>query len=294
MKFYSGLLALVFCASAAANQTLDVMAVGAPKGGSTNRMWDIKTKHFQEAGYNLKIDYSGPTCNFGLLSWNNVGRNQKALAQMTVGSLCLDSDFKPEELVGIDFGVTYNLCTAKNKSRPLTLDDFLDAKKEKKVALSFASTGNWRHYINAMGLKDSVRFIPYESSGALHTAFLSTDIDYVVTFNDWAIRNSDKVNCLLLAADERSEHWPGAKLVRDVVPAGTGWTNHTLIFYTMARGFTPDEMAQLRKIHNQIKSSPEWQQQIMSKGNASYQLPLEAQAQIVRQGFNAQKQLLGK
>jgi len=292
MKLTSFIIGATLSMSALANQTLDVIGFGAPRGGSTNKQWDIKAKVFQAAGYDLRVDYSGPTCPPAVIRWNNLGKDQKALAQQFIGSACMDTGFRAEELVGIDWAVNYNLCTRKNGDKTLTLANFLDPKREKKIALSFASSKVWQHYIDAMGLTASARLIPYDTSTTVHTAFLSNDIDYVVTFNDWSIRNSDKVECLLLAADEKNNDWPRAKLVREVTPPGTAFTSHILIFYTMARGFSPAEMTKLRQIHSQIQAFPEWQSTVMLKGNIVFKPDIESQAKVIQQGFVAQQRFM--
>ena len=287
MKLISFLSALTFATASLANTELNIISPF-PPGGGTSRIMDVKTALYQSIGQKFTVDYNR-ICNVALERWNSLKPNQKSLFTHATSTSCIMKGFDPSELVGIDFVVSFNLCTAKRPGKSLTINDFLDKSKTKTVAMAHPWAAHWLYYFNLLGLKDTVKVLLYDNSGATATAFLSNDIDYVVSTNDWTVKNSDKVECIIAASADRNENWPNAKLVKDLLPPNSLFTTHQVMYYTLARGCSPAELQQLRQTHEQIRRMPEWREKAAGPGTLPMLIPFDKQVQLVQQALEVPK-----
>ncbi len=280
-------MSLTFATASVASTELNVI-VPYPPGGGLSRMLDVKTALYQSIGQKITVDYNR-ICNVGMEKWNNLKPNQKSLFVTGAGAVCVDKGFNPSELVGVNYVVNFNLCAAKRPGKSLSINDFLDKTKTKTVAMGHPLAPHWLYYFNSLGLKDSAKVILYDNTGATHTAFLSNDIDYVVTQNDWTVKNSDKVECIISATADRNENWPNAKLIKDLLPPNSLFTTHQAVYYMSARGYSPAEMQQLRQTHEQIKRMPEWRERVTVPGTLPMLVPFDKQVQLVQQAHEVPK-----
>lgn len=242
------------------------LIVPSPPGGGSQRTAVAMESTFAQAGFKYSAEYFGTNCQLGFDQYKKNDSEKKLFLAPVNGLKCYEN-VTPNEVVGINYSSSISMCTMTRNGTSLKLADFLDKKKTKTVAINHSYIPIWKNFFEELGVAGSVKFVPYENSGKVYAGFLSNDIDYVIAFPDWAIKNKDKVSCLIVAGPKVPAGLnTDAKTLKELLPPGKEST-HEIIMYLLAKGFTNEEMTKLRSVLVEAKKSPQYQSDILIPGN---------------------------
>ncbi|MDN5361161.1 MAG: hypothetical protein PWP70_208 [Moorella sp. (in: firmicutes)] len=226
-------------------------------------------------GQKILIDYK--VGGGGAVGWSELVRAKPDgytiaginLPHIILQPLQQSTGYKTEQIIPVAMFQSTPLGLAVLKDSPYkTLEDFLNAAKQKNGELSIGGSGTFSgHQMGTMRLEKMTgtkfKYVPFTGSAPQMTAFLGGHVDAVFANSDDLVKQKDKIRVLAFAGNERFEAFPDAPTFKE-----KGFD----LVETIDRGIavppgTPDNVIKkLETAFLDIAKNPEIQAQMKKEG----------------------------
>jgi tripartite-type tricarboxylate transporter receptor subunit TctC len=197
-------------------------------GGQSDREARRQQPLLEKAlGQKVLIDYK--VGGGGAVGWSELVRSKPdgyLICGINVPHIILQplqqsTGYTTEQIVPVAMFQSTPLGLAVLKDSPYkTLDDFLNAAKQKSGAIAIGGSGTFSgHQMGTLRLENltgtKFKYVPFTGSAPQMTAFLGGHVDAVFANSDDLVKQKDNIRLLAFAGNERFESFPDAPTFKE-------------------------------------------------------------------------------
>ena len=246
--FYIIMTALLLSTSANAGELL----VGSKPGGAGNFTFNAVQPTLQKYNWKNPIQFLG-NCRKGKERYQSVRDNSLYWVNNGYHSIpgC-GVEITKNNLVDVVARSSVSVCYRSDR-KELGLDDLINGKSKRVIAVPVM----WESFANQ--LKKEFKnageraVINVGNTKAVAQTLLGNDFDYIMHYSSWAIKNLDKVTCVINTGDKKSAAaFPSVKTMQEVAP-NFAFREFYDVWFVVSNAKNKSDLENTRKIFKEAR-----------------------------------------